>query len=277
MAKTKRKAGGRNKLGAKKPGVKPASKPNARRFVKNRLIHQMTNKDAAEDAGYSESVARNTKHTIWQQDNVRAQYQDLVKKCLPPDKVERIYNELLEGRVISKTVHQERVTGPNGQPALQTISAVVTDTIDRNVQLRALRLAAEHGALVPTSVRAEAISPASLEEVLERAEKEYIKHGEMMTPSWIQERAKLRGETLMAAPAVTVIDVQPTAAETSPVEPVAAETVSVTPIPEAESVEEDTCDGCGTVRCAHGRCPNCEVCETCEVPAATEAVTEATV
>jgi hypothetical protein len=34
------------------------------------------------------------------------------------------------------------------------------------------------------------ISPNSLEEVLERAEKEYERHAEMMTPTWLKERAE---------------------------------------------------------------------------------------
>jgi len=35
-----------------------------------------------------------------------------------------------------------------------------------------------------------ALSPLSLEEVLERTRKEHIKHSEMMTPTWLKERAK---------------------------------------------------------------------------------------
>jgi hypothetical protein len=115
------------------------------------------------------------------------------------------------------------------------VSATQSETIDRGVQLRALQLAADHGGLVPGTTRAPTITPASLQEVLEREEREHVKHAAAMTPEWLKERARRAG--IVIAPA------------------------------QAEApahAERNVCDACATPCCAHGRCPICEVCEPCD-------------
>jgi hypothetical protein len=156
---------------------------------------------------------------------------------LPPERASALYDALLEGKSITTQQRHERVKGDDGKTNLQVVSVQRTETIDRSVQLRALQMAAEHGGLVPSSIRAQTISPASLEDVLLRAEQEYEKHAAMMTPTWLKERAKRLGNGH-----------QPPVAK--PPEPARA---SVNP-----------CDACGKERCGHGRCPACETCETCE-------------
>jgi hypothetical protein len=101
------------------------------------------------------------------------------------------------------------------------------------------------------------LSPSSLEEVLERAEIIYEKHAEMMTPTWLKERTKrLEGEkppVEAAGPPPAILDMQPIKAESEP-----------QPAPQPESARVSSCDACGTTRCAHGRCPTCDICEVCE-------------
>ena len=87
------------------------------------------------------------------------------------------------------------------------------------------------------------LSPLSLAEVLERAEIEYEKNAEMMTPTWLKERAKRLG-----------YGHPPEAADVS--EPETKQGPG--------SVAVKPCDTCGTTRCAHGRCPACDICEVCE-------------
>jgi hypothetical protein len=87
------------------------------------------------------------------------------------------------------------------------------------------------------------ISSLSLPEVLERAEIEYEKHAEMMTPTWLKERA------------ARLASVHP---------PVAAGVSEPETKPEPVPVAVNACDSCGTTRCVHGRCPRCDNCEQCK-------------
>jgi transposase len=87
------------------------------------------------------------------------------------------------------------------------------------------------------------ISSSPLPEVLERAEIEYEKHYETMTPTWLKERAARLGH------------VHP---------PVAAGESEPETKPEPGPVAVNVCDACGTTRCVHGRCPKCEACEECK-------------
>jgi hypothetical protein len=91
------------------------------------------------------------------------------------------------------------------------------------------------------------ISPYSLEESLERAEREYEKHYNSMTPTWLKERAKRLASRKPPAPALPYVEPPTPKAE---------------PAPEAALV--NSCDACGKMRCAHGRCPMCEICADCE-------------
>jgi hypothetical protein len=97
------------------------------------------------------------------------------------------------------------------------------------------------------------LRPLSLEEVLERAEQEHIRNCELMTPTWQKRRAKQLGypDRSDNGHSVAVTDIAP--------EPNVA-------VEGAASVEEEveTCDACGNVKCAHGRCPACEVCKVCD-------------
>jgi len=87
------------------------------------------------------------------------------------------------------------------------------------------------------------ISPYSLEEVLERAEREYREHYATMTPTWIKERNARLG---YGHP------------------PVAADVSEPETKPEPVPVAVNACDACGTTRCAHGRCAMCDICEQCK-------------
>jgi hypothetical protein len=93
------------------------------------------------------------------------------------------------------------------------------------------------------------LTSASIEEVLERAEIEYEKHSEMMTPTFLKERAK------------RLASGKPPVAAMSNVEPLKPDTE---PAPDAAPV--NSCDACGKTRCVHGRCPACELCAACEPP-----------
>lgn len=91
------------------------------------------------------------------------------------------------------------------------------------------------------------ISSSSLAEVLERAEIEYRKHYQTMTPTWIKEQAKRRANGKLPVAGMSYVEPPKPNAE---------------PAPEAAPV--NSCDACGTTRCVHGRCPMCEACEECK-------------
>jgi len=93
------------------------------------------------------------------------------------------------------------------------------------------------------------ISPYSIEEVLERGEIEYEKHAEMMTPTWLKERLKRLG---LGNGQQKEIDV-----------PAESEPEAAAPTP-TESAPVNACDACGKTRCAHGKCPMCDLCEDCK-------------
>jgi hypothetical protein len=93
------------------------------------------------------------------------------------------------------------------------------------------------------------ISSSSLEEVLERSERTREKHSEIMRATWLKEELKRRASG------------KPPVSAMSYVEPLK---LNAEPAPEAAPV--NSCDSCGTTRCAHGRCPLCDVCEACEKP-----------
>ena len=86
------------------------------------------------------------------------------------------------------------------------------------------------------------ISPYSLEEVLERSRREHIKHGEMMTPTFLKKRAK------------RLTSGNPPVAGMSYVEP-----PKPSAEPATEAVPVSSCDACGATRCAM-----CDICELCE-------------
>jgi hypothetical protein len=83
-------------------------------------------------------------------------------------------------------------------------------------------------------------SPYSLAERLYRAEQEYEKNAEMMTPTWLKERQ----QRLAKERALVAADERESETE---------------PVPAAVNA----CDACGNPRCAHGRCPVCKTCEVC--------------
>jgi hypothetical protein len=91
------------------------------------------------------------------------------------------------------------------------------------------------------------ISPYSLDEVLERSRIQHIKNAELMTPTWLKERAKRLASGNPPVAAMSYVE---------PPEP------NAEPAPEAEPV--NSCDACGKTRCVHGRCPVCDICEVCE-------------
>ena len=99
------------------------------------------------------------------------------------------------------------------------------------------------------------LSSLSLEEVLERAEIEYEKYAEMMTPTWLKERNAQRAS---GKPPVSALDGRKFEG---------AVALIAKPAAVPDSVVENGCDACGKTRCVHGRCPGCETCEVCEQPA----------
>lgn len=110
------------------------------------------------------------------------------------------------------------------------------------------------------------ISPYSLEEVLERSRKQHIRNAELMTPTWVKERAKrlaANGGSNEHNPAGVPADVITVEAISVPMDPIA---LALAAESEVASQPTNTCDSCGKQRCAHGRCPTCDVCETCENP-----------
>jgi hypothetical protein len=218
-----------------------------RRFIHNVVVLQMSDRAAAIDAGYSTSTAENTREKIWSQPSVRAHFEALVQKVLPPDRVTRIYDQLLAGKCVRTQLTKERIAGADGTISLQVVSETRTETISRAVQLRALELAIEHGGLGPSSIRAPAITGAPLAEVLERARLEHTKNGELMTPDWRKERVK--GLTAIGNGNGNKVDAAAVA------------------MAESAAAPANSCDSRGQTRCAHARCPVCEMCETCDNPA----------
>jgi len=136
-----------------------------RKFVENVVIKRMSDKDAALAAGFSLSTAKNTRQKLWNQKGVKAHFQEIVQDVLPPDRVRKVYNELLEGRSTSTRLKRERLKDAQGNPLLdkdgkvrwQVVSATEIETVDRRVQLQALEMAVRHAGLVPQSIRLQPI------------------------------------------------------------------------------------------------------------------------
>jgi hypothetical protein len=93
------------------------------------------------------------------------------------------------------------------------------------------------------------ISSSSLEEVLERSRIDHIKHADLMTPTFLRERAKRLGYGM---PRPKEIDV-----------PAKSEPEAAAPTP-AEPAPVNACTACGKTRCVHGRCPMCDNCAECK-------------
>jgi len=89
----------------------------------------------------------------------------------------------------------------------------------------------------------------SIEEVLERGEREHVKHAERMTPTWVKEREKRLGWGVQKPKETDV--------------PAKSEPEAAAPTP-AEPAPVDAYDACGKTRCTHGRCPACDICEVCK-------------
>jgi hypothetical protein len=126
--------------------------------------------------------------------------------------------------------------------------------------IKAMEFCADRAFPEDEQAKKSGISSSSLEEVLEKTEIVYEKHAEMMTPTWLKERAmRLASEkppVEPAGPPPAISDVQLIKAETEP-----------QPAPQPEPAHVNFCDACGKTRCVHGRCPGCEICEVCEQPA----------
>jgi len=112
--------------------------------------------------------------------------------------------------------------------------------------VKAMEFCADHAFPEDKQAEKSGISSASLEEVLERAHAEHIKHREMMTSTWLKERAKRLGYPNGNAQTKEMV-------------------VEAKPGPDpAPPVATNTCDACGQTRCAHGRCPACDICRECD-------------
>lgn len=223
----KRRSRGTRTRGGKKRGHK---------FAENAAMG-MTDHAAALNAGYSESVAKSTKSKLWIQPDIQNHYQLVMQSVLPPGRVAKIMSELLEGKVSTTTQRLQRVT-VDGKVGMQVMSATKTEMVDRAIQLRALEMAAEHGALIPSRLRMSRISSSSIEEVLQKAEAQRIEQEARMTPTWMMKQRVL--------------------------------TPAVEPKSEPEPQEVYCCDSCGKERCIHGRCPICDTCTECAASATAE-------
>jgi len=90
------------------------------------------------------------------------------------------------------------------------------------------------------------ISPYSLEEVLERSWLQHEKYAELMTPTWLKERAKRLGHPDGDGQAKEMV-------------------IETKPEPDlAPPVAANMCEACGQTRCAHGRWSVCDICRDCD-------------
>ncbi len=80
-------------------------------------------------------MARCTKAKLWSKAEVQREYQLAVQRYVPPARVTRLFNELLEAKVVTVKVERDA----NGQ----IVSETRTMTVDRHVQLRTLRFVLE--------------------------------------------------------------------------------------------------------------------------------------
>jgi hypothetical protein len=113
--------------------------------------------------------------------------------------------------------------------------------------IKAMEFCADRAFPEDKQAKKSGISSLSLPEVLERAEIEHVKHREIMTPTWIKERAKRRANGKLPVAGMSYVEPPKPNAE---------------PAPEAAPVT--SCDACGTTRWAHGRCAMCDICELCK-------------
>jgi len=119
----------------------------ARRFLHNVMIRGMNDRAAAVSAGYAFSTASNTAQKLWRQKSIKEYFESIVREVLPPDRLARIYDELLRGEPVQVQQTKERVIGADGKAELEVVSQTRTESIDRAVQLKTLMLAIEHGGL----------------------------------------------------------------------------------------------------------------------------------
>jgi hypothetical protein len=144
-----------------------------RKFVQG-VLEGKSYKQAALDAGYSESVANNTRLQLWNQRSIQEHFRNLMQEVCPPARVMKILDELLDGKVT--TIHVVRelratkimqagklVDGPEEE--LVIVRADRHETVDNAGRERALRLAGEYGGFAPAKLPPPLVN-LSIEEIV---------------------------------------------------------------------------------------------------------------
>ena len=121
-----------------------APTPQERNFVEG-VAQGKTDKQAALDAGYSLSMAENTKYKLWTKPHVQTYFRDTLRRSVPPERVLQRMSELVEGRSVTK---KRKQTFEAGKLVNETIEE--TEIVNASISLRAIRMAAEWAGYIPT-------------------------------------------------------------------------------------------------------------------------------
>jgi len=124
-----------------------APTPRERKFVEG-VAQGMTDKAAAIEAGYSLSMAENTKYKLWTKPQLQIYFQSMLHKAAPPDRILRRMSDLIDGKVVTKK--RTRTFDADGKVIGETIEE--TETVNASTSLRATIKAAQWAGYAPTGL-----------------------------------------------------------------------------------------------------------------------------
>jgi hypothetical protein len=137
---------GRSQVGKKKVQARAKRlSPRQKTFVEA-VAQGKTDKDAALEAGFSESVAENTKAKLWSQQHVRDYYRKLMRAAHPPKRLVQRLSELVDGKSVTTKV--QKTLDENGKTVESRVER--TETVDAAVSLRAIERVQEIAGYVPS-------------------------------------------------------------------------------------------------------------------------------
>lgn len=121
--------------------------PRERTFVEG-VAEGKTDKQAALDAGYSLSMAENTKQKLWTKPQVQKYFERMLRMVAPPERILHKMSELIDGRFLTKK--RRRTLDAAGQLVEETIEEI--EIVNPSASLRATIKAAEWAGYVQTKL-----------------------------------------------------------------------------------------------------------------------------
>jgi hypothetical protein len=126
---------GRTKVGKKRGRAAPDRLSTQQKKFVEGVAKGLSDKDAALEAGFAESTAKNTKQKLWKKHSLRDYYQKLMQAAHPPKRLVQTLSELLDGKSIVTRV--QKVVDEKGRTTESRVER--TETVDASVRLRAVQ------------------------------------------------------------------------------------------------------------------------------------------